>query len=415
MFESLPTSTAQHPIQQCAGVIGRALDEVTEVDPLYMSPAEKQSALLTVQRDLDRLAELQLRVLATADDVAKATGARDAGSWLATTAGLDRPEGQRRRRLALALRDTQPLLADALRGGTVTVDQAHVIRRAVEQLPDDLDPAVREQALKQLVADAADHSPRQLRRLGRKILEVVAPEVAEEHERKLVEREEALARRLSWLTIRDLGDGTSSIRGRLSSAAAGRLRTYLDAIASPRRDQDDARDADRAPYDVRLGRAFTHLLEQWDPARLPVHGGAATTVVVTIDLESLHQGLGVATTSSGEVISAGEARRLACSAGLLPLVLGGNSEVLDLGRTRRLFSPAQRKAMVVRDQHCRADGCDVPAAWCEAHHRHPWSAGGRTDLADGVLLCSWHHHRVHDPAYRHRLRPDGSLTFHRRT
>jgi hypothetical protein len=97
-------------------------------------------------------------------------------------------------------------------------------------------------------------------------------------------------------------------------------------------------------------------------------------------------------------------------------VLGGRSEILDLGRARRLYSPAQRKAMALRDVTCRAEGCDIPAAWCEAHHAtRPWTRGGRTDLADGVLLCSWHHHRAHDHRYDARLLPSGELRFHRRT
>ena len=97
-------------------------------------------------------------------------------------------------------------------------------------------------------------------------------------------------------------------------------------------------------------------------------------------------------------------------------MLGGDSEVLDLGRHRRLFSPAQRKAMAVRDVHCRAEGCTIPAAWCEAHHAaNPWATGGTTDLDDGVLLCSWHHHRAHDDRYDTKRLPDGSVRFARRT
>ncbi|HET7069210.1 MAG TPA: HNH endonuclease signature motif containing protein, partial [Nocardioides sp.] len=65
---------------------------------------------------------------------------------------------------------------------------------------------------------------------------------------------------------------------------------------------------------------------------------------------------------------------------------------------------------------CRTEGCTIPAAWCEAHHaKKPWSQGGRTDLADGVLLCPWHHHRAHDPRYDAQRLPDGDYRFHRRT
>jgi hypothetical protein len=145
------------------------------------------------------------------------------------------------------------------------------------------------------------------------------------------------------------------------------------------------------------------FLEAVDPDRLPLHGGDATTVIVTLDHQTLLDRLdasGVALVGD-EPISASQARRLACTAKILPAVLGGASEVLDLGRARRLFSPAQRKAMAIRDVTCRAEGCEIPAAWCEAH--------------DGALLCSFHHHRAHDHRYQTRRQPTGDLTFHRRT
>jgi len=67
-----------------------------------------------------------------------------------------------------------------------------------------------------------------------------------------------------------------------------------------------------------------------------------------------------------------------------------------------------------RDQHCRAEGCTVPARWCEAHHETPWSRGGKTDLAAGVLHCNWHHHRAHDPRYTTEKLPNGDIRFRRR-
>ncbi|WP_323368692.1 MULTISPECIES: HNH endonuclease signature motif containing protein [unclassified Nocardioides] len=69
----------------------------------------------------------------------------------------------------------------------------------------------------------------------------------------------------------------------------------------------------------------------------------------------------------------------------------------------------------MRDRECRADGCTIPATWCEAHHRQPWSAGGKTDLDNGMLLCSHHHHLIHDDRYLHQRMPNGDLRFVRRT
>ncbi len=97
----------------------------------------------------------------------------------------------------------------------------------------------------------------------------------------------------------------------------------------------------------------------------------------------------------GEPISAGKARRLACTHGIIPAILNSDSVPLDLGRTQRFFTPAQRLALALRDGGCAFPGCDRPPSDCEAHHaKEPWHQGGRTDLADGVLLCPHHHHLV---------------------
>ena len=247
------------------------------------------------------------------------------------------------------------------------------------------------------------------------MLEVIAHEVADEHEARALLTEEARARAATRLSFRPRGDGSTDLYARLPDHVASRLRAYLDAYTSPRRVALDS-DLDRMPLPRRRGAAFCALLEHIPGHGLPHHGGTATSVMVTIDVEGLRSELGLAETSTGEVITAGEARRLACTAGIVPVVLGGKSEILDLGRTRRVFSLAQHKAMAIRDRHCRAEGCDIPAAWCEAHHAHqPWSKGGRTDLADGHLLCSFHHHRAHDHRYDTSRLPNGDTRYTRRT
>jgi len=96
-------------------------------------------------------------------------------------------------------------------------------------------------------------------------------------------------------------------------------------------------------------------------------------------------------------------------------VLDGRSVPLDLGRSRRLFSEHQRIAAGLTHSTCAADGCERPFAWCELHHRRPWASLGRTDLADAVPLCHFHHQRIHDPRFLHARLPDGSLRFRRRT
>ena len=414
-------ATGTHPLLACAAQVGAALKDVAGVEPMFMSAGQKRDALLELSRVAGQLAELRLRVLAAAEDVGEETAARDAAAWLAHAARLDRGQTRRDAKLAAALDRHWTRLAAALRDGIVNLEQAHEIVRALEALPDDIAPEILVQAEERLIEKAADFGPRGLRILGRRILDVVAPEVAEEHERKRLQTEEDDAKKATFFTSRRRGDGTTDLKIRLSDAAADRLMTYLEAFTSPRRTSRrdgataDQQSDDRRPYDQRLGHAFVAFLEAVDPRRMPLHGGDATTVIVTVDLESLLSGLGVALVGD-QPITAAEARRLACNASIIPMVLGGESEILDQGRTRRLFTPAQRKAMAVRDRHCRAEGCEVPAAWCEAHHANrPWSQGGRTDLDDGALLCSWHHHRAHDHRYDTHRQPNGDLRFSRRT
>jgi len=119
-----------------------------------------------------------------------------------------------------------------------------------------------------------------------------------------------------------------------------------------------------------------------DPARVWAPQGAR---VVT----------GAGTTASGELLSAGTIRRLACDADVIPAVLGSRSELLDLGRRTRLFTPGQRAALWIRDKQCTYPGCTVPAPWTEAHHVTPWFQDGTTDLHNAALLCGRHHTLVH--------------------
>ncbi|MFE6509053.1 HNH endonuclease signature motif containing protein [Nocardioides sp. NPDC057764] len=73
----------------------------------------------------------------------------------------------------------------------------------------------------------------------------------------------------------------------------------------------------------------------------------------------------------------------------------------------------QHRALRLRDQCCQAEDCDAPAAWTEAHHLKPWSQGGRTDLANMVLLCANDHRRIHDPDFTYQRLPDGRIRFTR--
>ena len=423
-----------HPILVATGLIDEALKSVADTNPAFMSTSDKAEALRELVRIESRAAELRLRVLADAEDVAAGTGARNAGDWVADATHTRVEDARADLRLGIALDRRWHGLGAALREGRVNTAQASVIVRALETLPDEVPTAVVDRAEAVLIDHAARFAPKQLARIGRHILTVVAPDLLDEAEGRRLAALESEGRRRTRLVLRRLGDGTTRLSARLPDAAATRLATYLEAYANPRRDVDLAAEptldpVPRLAYPRRLGEAFCQLLETLDPQRLPVHGGDATTVIVTIPYETLTAGLGMADLlgvgtvpsdahddpTAGETITAAQARRLACSARIMPAVLGGDSEVLDLGRAQRLFTAAQRRALLLRDRTCRTEGCDIPGTWAEAHHWVAWQSGGDTDLDNGVLLCSHHHHRAHDPACTAERMSNGDVRFSRRT
>src|SRR4029453_4310661 len=98
-------------------------------------------------------------------------------------------------------------------------------------------------------------------------------------------------------------------------------------------------------------------------------------------------------------------RRPACDAGIIPAVLGGEGEVLDLGRTRRLITPALRLATWLRDRRCTYPGCTIPCQWCDGHHGVSWQHGGATDLRNITMLCPRPHTIVHERGLRCTITP----------
>lgn len=94
-------------------------------------------------------------------------------------------------------------------------------------------------------------------------------------------------------------------------------------------------------------------------------------------------------------VPAATLRKIACDADIIPVVLGGEGQVLDIGRASRIFPAHIRKAITARDKGCAFPSCTMPAPWCEAHHIEYWSRGGPTSVGNGVLLCSHHHHLIH--------------------
>ena len=207
--------TTGHLVQECGEAISAALDKVEALELLYLSPAEKAEGLRQLARLESRVAAARLRLLAVSDEVAEQTADRDVAAWCRRETRIDRGVARRDLALARSLDRRWTVLAAAHAGGDVSTAQADVIARALDDLPDKIDPDVVAKAERVLIEHAATFAPRELRNLGRRILDVVAPEVGEDQERRKLEDEERKARRTTTLTTRVNGDGTTTIRIRV--------------------------------------------------------------------------------------------------------------------------------------------------------------------------------------------------------
>jgi hypothetical protein len=420
------------PLGLTAGGVVEGVHELLDaMGPLEPLPRDQYAGVVAeAARARDRLQALELRLVAAADNagVAAETGAASTGAWHARATNSDPAESARASKLATALAgESLAGTSAALGAGEVSGAHAAVIAAAVERLPGGLSAAQVATVESDLVAKARRMDPRALRKAARRALAAVEADraVVDAAQDQQLRDEETAALAKTRLTMRDNGDGTTTGWFTVPTLAGAILRKIIDQMASPRRGRLGASQAQVGDHDTanparedfdwprRRGEALCSLLE-----RLPVdhlHGKVAASLIVTTDLESLREGLRAAGLDTGEVISAAETRRLACTAGLIPTVLGGASQLLDLGRANRFFTEAQRLAGALRHHTCTADGCHTPYAWTELHHRQPWSTGGHTNLRDMVPLCSFHHHRIHDPTYHHHYRPDGTITFTRST
>src|SRR5450759_4836956 len=165
-------------------------------------------------------------------------------------------------------------------------------------------------------------------------------------------------------------------------------------------------DDDRTPAQRRADALVELARRTLDSAELPTTAGERPHLQIRVDLATLLAGTGTAGADWAGPLSAGAALRLACDATTSPVLTAGPSEVLDLGRSVRLVSPAQRRALVVRDGGCLWPGCDRPPAFTDAHHLRHWVDGGATDLDNLALVCRRHHRLVH-VGWELAHRPDG--------
>ncbi|BCW66420.1 hypothetical protein NicSoilB4_11830 [Arthrobacter sp. NicSoilB4] len=185
-------------------------------------------------------------------------------------------------------------------------------------------------------------------------------------------------------------------------------------------DADEAAATERLDQRTRPQRLLDGLVGACKAAlaagRLPAAGGLRPQVMVTVDYRDLLErvegadakprgpGSNAGTLMFTGPVTASTVRKIACDADIIPIVLGGQGRILDIGRASRVFPPHIRKAITARDGGCAFPHCTIPAPWCEAHHIRYWSRGGNTGTGNGALLCSHHHHLIHKEQWSIQMR-----------
>jgi hypothetical protein len=414
-----------------------AIDELTAQPLDGLTDAALAEELRELQHQRDRLDGQWLRILA-AVDARGAAGAEDgvpAGStagWLRNRLRLSAGAATSLVRTARALyRGPLTQTGQALADGELSLAHAQVLAHSTHHLP-----AHTTAEAEPVLLDAARRlDPPRLRQAITHLQQVADPDGAD----RRAERQHG--QRGLWLSA--TWEGMVAVNGLLDPEAGQTLAAALEPLARPANAQD-TRSGGQRRADALTELARRHL----EGGRLPQSGGVRPQLLVTVDLDTLLGHPGGVGGDTGWVgpLDPEACRRLACdgavtrvlvtrhptdptdptlpdpgddgslaaqlrvAARLLPPTLGGApSQPLEVGRTTRVVSAAQRAALTVRDRGCAFPGCDRPPAWCEAHHLVHWLHGGPTDLPNLALVCRAHHRAVHEGGWRLGRDPDGRL------
>jgi len=294
----------------------------------------------------------------------------------------------------------------AVAAGSLPVAAADAIRMGLSTPSDTVTVATLTAAVERLVDEAASLNADQLLKRARGVRdEIDADGIAER---------EAARHEQRYLKVYRRQDGLIKVDGLLAPHSGGAevLEAY-EAITSPRRggprfvDKAEQERAQRLLDDERTTEqiaadGFVELLRLGvaaDPNRIVGVKKPAVRVLTTVD----RTGAG---TAAGRIeghpdpVSGRTVDRFVCDSGILPIQFDDDGQCLNVGREQRLFTQVQRVALVARDGGCRIPDCDRPASWTEAHHINRYSDGGKTDIADGILVCRHHHMLLHNNHWR---------------
>jgi hypothetical protein len=289
----------------------------------------------------------------------------------------------------------------AVTSGDLSVGAAAAIRAGLGGPGEGVDVDALTRAAESLAREAVHLTPERVARRAREVRDALDADG--------VQARELALRSKRYLRLFRHDDGMTRISGLLDPESAALVIDALDRVTAPRRggvrfvDPAEKERAERIAADSRTTDQLAHdafvemirLAAGVDDGA--IFGVKAPAVRVHVRAQDLHAGEGAAhLEGQTSAISIATVERIACQAGSIPILFDRDGSVLNLGRTQRFFSAAQRVALAARDGGCRIPGCSRPASRTEAHHITPYSEGGKTDLADGILLCRHHHMWLHD-------------------
>jgi len=393
MEESSNLVTAGEALAQ----IERSLDLIAPRSA-DVSPELRLAWLRQARRVRGRVEALAVQLTAEAEQThaSMRTTGTPLASWLGFGENLSRREAAAAVMQARTIAE-HPRVGQAAADGQVSPGQAQAIGRVLDEVSPQLAPEGRAQAEELLVGLAGQLDSTELSRCAGRVLAELAPPAADDHEQRLQRLAESAHRRRSLRFYRE--PGAIRFEGILpqleGEAFVALVAAHGEAL---RRTAIEARDAfSQLSPEQRRADALISLLKAARQSK-PEPGVGQARVVVRLDYDKLQtSAAGAGLIGQDEQLSAGDLRRICCDAELLPVVLRGSPEVLDVGRASRLVTPGLRVALSQRDGGCSFPGCDVPESACEAHHLVPWWAGGRTSLENLSLLCH-HHHALVEPA-----------------
>jgi hypothetical protein len=388
-----------------------ALGAFTRVDLSAVSSGELTAALRklevsaarhsTVQRHL--VADIDQRGLA-AEYCAGTTGnllrdlllitSADAGARVAQA----RDFAPRRSLTGEPLEPVIPLVAEAVDSGVLSLAHAKVIAKLLTELPATVEREFGTVVQEVLIKQSAHLNPTQLAQVAIRLRDTLDPDgkhsTEQDHQRR---------RQFSLLIH---ADGSSKPSGHFTAELTTALRPVIDSLSAPRNtdDQRDERTGGQRRHDALLDMAMRLLRS----GTLPESGGAPVTILLTMTEEQAAAHLaggngGLVEDGYGSMLTLGRALRLAAEAAIVPVALTATGGIMSYGRTLRLATTAQRRALATRDRGCGFPGCTVHSAWAEVHHIVEWLMGGNTDISNLVLLCPYHHRHFEAAGWQVRM------------